>query len=260
MAEKSGLFNSVDGDKRSYQDADFAQMMSLFVGRSGYIPNYLNELEVVEGDSSLSVKVSYGAAWLGVNPGWWYINSEGAPEEDFSYYDPEATGTADYRIILELEREEARSIIARSVAYSDSLDGDINTYKIPLAKVSVDWDAPSITITDERIPCVLSTSGIAEKSEEWTLSFSDINKFIKCTNTGAINVTVPLNENIQLPINTEVVICQFVDQAEITVLPENDDVTVNSLDGALTTDGQYSAFTLRKIDTDEWIAIGALTS
>lgn len=256
MTQKCGFFNSEEGDVRTYQDVDFARMMSLLVGRSGYVPNYLNELEVVEGDSSLTVKVSSGAAWLGTESGWWYINDSN--NELDAFIDPGTGETVDYRIVLELDREFDRNISIDAVDYSEDLGGDINTYRISLAKVTIDWSGPSFTITDERVPCVASTSGIAEKNEAWTLSFSDINKFVKCTNTSAINVTVPLNATSALPINTEVVICQYTGNT-VTVAAQSG-VVVRALDGLNISDGQYSAFTLRKIGTDEWIAIGALTS
>ena len=74
MSAKCGFFNYNESNANRYQDVDFANMLSLFVGQSGYVPNYLGELEVVCGNSDRSVKIMPGGAWLGEVPGWWYIN------------------------------------------------------------------------------------------------------------------------------------------------------------------------------------------
>ncbi len=258
MAQTSGLFNSTETIQKKYQDIHFAQMMSFFVGQSGYIPNFKNELQVVAAEADRTVTLKSGGAWLGDPCGWWYENDE---DVSFGFSDPGTGQQAQYRIILRLDRETNLQVSAQVLGpTSIDLTQSENLYEISLVKVTVNGDDTSVVIEDERVPCIRSSSGIAEKSDAWTLSLTDMNKFIKCTNTAAINVTIPANNAVAFPVNTELVICQY-SAYPVTAVPDSSSgVVLRALDSSYTSDGQYSAFTLRKIGEDEWIAVGALTS
>lgn len=94
---------------------------------------------------------------------------------------------------------------------------------------------------------IASTSNILAAYAERTL---------RCTNAGAINLNVQPNGTIAIPVNTEIAILQY--GAGTVTFVEGAGVTINSVGGALGMDAQYSAATLKKLGTDEWILVGAL--
>ncbi len=254
--EFSGFYNSIEGNVIKYQDTHMAQMISLCTGESGYVPNYNDELQVIAHETKRAVWVSTGAAWLGVTAGWWYINQE--PKE--IVFDELTEGeTKTYLIVVRMDRTSELLAAVKSKYEAEGLEQTLETYEIPLAKVVASYDSNDVTITDVRVPCVRSNSGITKKSGSFSLGFSEMNKFIKCTNTAPINVILPLNATCELPINSEFIICQYTEHP-ITIVSETSGVVLRSLDNANVSDGQYAAFTLRKIGEDEWFAVGAISS
>ena len=140
------------------------------------------------------------------------------------------------------------------------ISNDLMTYYLPLAKVTISGDDTEAQIEDMRVPCVRSSLALDSKNETWTLSLNDVNKLILCSCTANFYVDVPADAEVEFPINTEIVICQY-GAYSVTARPKSGSgVLLRALDGNLTSDGQYSAFTLRKIDENEWLAVGALTS
>ncbi len=256
MAQYSGLFNSTETIERKYQDLDFAQMMSLCTGQSGYVPNYSDELKVTNVENERAVYIGTGAAWLGEHAGWWYLNTEPVK---ISFSGLLAGENKTYFIVLKLDRTAVLNIVAESKLESEGLTKALDIFELPLAKVTVSGDDTNVHIEDVRVPCIRSNSSVAEKDASFTLCHSDMNKFIKCINSQAINVTIPLNSTCELPINSEFVICQYTGYS-VTIVPETSGVLLRSLDGANVSDGQYAAFTLRKIAENEWFAVGALSS
>jgi len=79
-------------------------------------------------------------------------------------------------------------------------------------------------------------------------------KFLKCSNV--ITLTVQPNATIAFDIGTEITIFQY-GTGKITIA-EGSGVDIRSVDDALALDAQYSACTLKKIATDEWVLVGAL--
>jgi hypothetical protein len=99
---------------------------------------------------------------------------------------------------------------------------------------------------------------ITEITTSSTLSLSQAQEFLKCTNTSAITITIPTNSSVAFPTGTEIVITQYGTET-VTIAPDTG-VTMNSLLGHDQIAGQYGAATLKKIGTDEWLLIGALTA
>lgn len=91
-----------------------------------------------------------------------------------------------------------------------------------------------------------------------TLELTDASTVQKCTSGSATTITVPPNSAVAFAIDTEIAITQFgAGQITVTV---GAGVTIRSSGSALKTTEQYASATLKKIATDEWLLVGALTT
>lgn len=98
---------------------------------------------------------------------------------------------------------------------------------------------------------------IAERTASFTLALADIVSTQKLNHaTVAIVVTIPLNSVVAFPIGSEIVFFQYGD-ADCSFLATGG-VTIRSDSSALKIAGKYTAATLLKIGTDEWLLAGAI--
>jgi hypothetical protein len=95
------------------------------------------------------------------------------------------------------------------------------------------------------------------KTGSYTLVLGDKGKVIEMNVAGANQLTVPTNASEAFPIGTQITIVQY-GTGQVTIQGSGG-VTLRSLGGALKTVGQYSAASLFKRGTDEWIVFGSLT-
>ena len=91
-----------------------------------------------------------------------------------------------------------------------------------------------------------------------TLALTDAGDFLKCTNETAITITIPTNTAVAFTVGTEIIITQY--GAGTVTIAHDTGVNMNSLDSNDQIAGQYGSATLKKIGTDEWILVGALTA
>ena len=91
-----------------------------------------------------------------------------------------------------------------------------------------------------------------------TLALTDAGDFLKCTNSTAITITIPTNTAVAFTVGTEIIITQY--GAGTVTIAHDTGVNMNSLDSNDQIAGQYGSATLKKIGTDEWILVGALTA
>lgn len=103
-----------------------------------------------------------------------------------------------------------------------------------------------------------STSTVDTKVASYSVVLADAGKTIEMNVGSANNLTIPLNSSQALPIGTTIDIIQY--GAGQTTLVATGGVTVRSKDGNLKLTGRYSGATLYKRGTDEWVAVGDLTS
>jgi hypothetical protein len=96
------------------------------------------------------------------------------------------------------------------------------------------------------------------KTESYTLAVVDAGKVIEMNVASANNLTIPLNSSVAIPVGTTIDIVQY--GAGQTTLVPTSGVTVRSKEGALKLTGQYSAVSLYKRGTDEWVAVGDLSA
>jgi hypothetical protein len=93
---------------------------------------------------------------------------------------------------------------------------------------------------------------VAESTIARTLSTDDVGKWIRCTNAAAITIAVPAQADVAWPDDTEV----YIEQAGAGVITLDDsDVTLN---GALSSAGQYTALGLKRVAEDVWTVIGGV--
>ena len=104
----------------------------------------------------------------------------------------------------------------------------------------LDWDYPS--------DLTLNT----QTGTTYTLVLTDSGKFVTCSNGSAITVTVPTNAVAAFAIGTQVNIVQL-GAGQVTFTSS---ATIRSQGSKLKLNGQYSAATLVKIGTDEWVLVG----
>lgn len=92
----------------------------------------------------------------------------------------------------------------------------------------------------------------------YTLVLADAGKAVDVTSASAVAVTVPPNSSVAFALGTVVEIAQLgAGQLTITA---GAGVTLRSSGAKLKTTGQYSAASIRKIATNEWLVTGDLVA
>lgn len=87
-----------------------------------------------------------------------------------------------------------------------------------------------------------------------TLTITDAGTIQKAT--AAATITVPPNSSVAFPTSTQISIAALT--ASDVAIAAGSGVTIRSKDSKLKIDGQYASASLLKIDTDEWLLVGAL--
>ncbi|WP_432408644.1 hypothetical protein [Wukongibacter sp. M2B1] len=151
MAEKSGFFNSVNGD-RKYKADFFAEYFASFIG-NGVFPNPSDNLQVIANDN-MTVTVKQGSAWIN---GYFYVN-----DSDLILNIDNADGVLNRidRIVLQYSTLD-RTITAKikkgtfdSSPIALILQRDADAYELGIADIAINAGATSITqanITDLRL-------------------------------------------------------------------------------------------------------------
>lgn len=119
--------------------------------------------------------------------------------------------------------------------------------EIPLVQSST---TKKTTVTDLMIQNINAQTGTT-----YTLVLTDANRVVTLSNAAAITLTVPTNASVAFPIGTTVTIAQ-TGAGQVTV---SSSATIRATPGAKLR-AQYSAASLIKIATDEWLLVGDLTS
>jgi len=101
---------------------------------------------------------------------------------------------------------------------------------------------------------VESRSGAA-----YQLVLTDNQKLLKFPFTTGRNITVPLNATVPFPVGNRVDIMMMND-GQATIVGETGAVSIRSKGGNTKTNGKYTIVSIEKIDTNEWVLVGDLTS
>ena len=134
-------------------------------------------------------------------------------------------------------------------------DGD---YKTTL-KTSANNADRVYTFPDEN--CTLAAQEITlvdKTSTTNTLVISDLYRLIKVNNSSANSVLIPTNTSAPFPIGSQILITQY-GTGQTTITPDTG-VTLRSSGGKTKTSAQYAMATLIKINTNEWLLAGDITT
>ena len=97
----------------------------------------------------------------------------------------------------------------------------------------------------------------AQTGTTYTLVVGDASKAVECSNASAITLTVPPNASVAFAVGTVIEVLQ-VGAGQVTLAPGSG-VTLNAANG-LKTSKQWSAVTLRKRATNDWLVAGDAAS
>ena len=96
----------------------------------------------------------------------------------------------------------------------------------------------------------------AQTGTTYTLVLSDDGKVITMSNASANTLTIPKNSVVGFPVGTQITIIQ-IGAGQTTIAPVDGDVTLRHTT-TLKLRSQYSAVSLIKISTNEWLVFGDL--
>ncbi len=115
------------------------------------------------------------------------------------------------------------------------------------------FTAANANILASSIVALVTQSGTAV-----TAALTDVGKLISFTSGTAVAFTIPANATVAFSVGDQINVYQ-AGTATVTITPAAT-VTVRSSGAKLKTNDQFSIATCLKIDTNEWIALGNLTS
>lgn len=113
-----------------------------------------------------------------------------------------------------------------------------------------------VALTDPHTQYAKKIVTITDTTTSRILSLTDVDKYIRFTNTGAISVTIPTNTSVAIPIDSDIHIRQ-ANTGQITLVPENGTVTIATAE-TLKTRKIGSTLTIRKVDVNQWDVFGDL--
>ena len=93
----------------------------------------------------------------------------------------------------------------------------------------------------------------AQTGTTYTLVLTDAHDLVTLSNASAITLTIPIDSSVAFTIGDQVNLVQL-GAGQVTVGGAG--VTIRSQGSKLKLNGQYSAATLIKIDTNEWVLVG----
>ena len=121
-----------------------------------------------------------------------------------------------------------------------------------LAGLGLDWNAGTNKFDLE--PQLLNNNTVITKTSGFTLDPQDVNKTVLLSTSSPMNLTVPLNSSVNIPVGYKYTLVE-IGSGKTTFVPASG-VTINSKNSQLFIDTQYGQATLLKIDTDSWIVYG----
>lgn len=163
---------------------------------------------------------------------------------------------------LKHQNSDATATGQSTALYADS-NGDLkykndNDYYTTL-KTSTNTADRVYTYPDEN--CTLAPREVTIVEKTSTLNnivLTDLYKLIKTNNSSANDLRIPTNTSVPFPIGSQIIIVQY-GTGQTTIAPTGG-VTMRSSGGKTKIAAQYGMATLIKIDTDEWVLAGDITT
>jgi hypothetical protein len=138
-----------------------------------------------------------------------------------------------------------------TTAVTNAINGATGGYP-DLAGDGIDWN--SVDLRFDLEPQLLNNNTVITKTSGFTLDPLDVNKTILLSSSSAMNLTIPLNSAVEIPIGYKYTIVEM-GSGRTTFVPVSG-VTVNSKNSQMYIDSQYGSATLLKVGTNSWIAYG----
>jgi hypothetical protein len=144
-----------------------------------------------------------------------------------------------------------------NIAYLQSMLGDVKIIPATGYYVYISDDTGTNKVATQKW-VEENPIGFKDKtSTSNTLNLNDNGKFVKVSNSSANTLEVPLNSTYAFPVGSQITVMQT--NTGQTTLTAAAGVTLTSSSG-LKFRAQYSSATLVKLATDQWVAIGDLTT
>jgi hypothetical protein len=138
-----------------------------------------------------------------------------------------------------------------NTAVTNAINGAAGGYP-DLAGDGIEWN--SVDLRFDLEPQLLNNNTVITKTSGFTLDPLDVNKTILLSSSSAMNLTIPLNSAVEIPIGYKYTIVEM-GSGRTTFVPVSG-VTVNSKNSQMYIDSQYGSATLLKVGTNSWIAYG----
>ena len=145
-----------------------------------------------------------------------------------------------------------QQFVATSI--TTAISGVVGEYSL-LAGDAIDWNTVDARFDVE--PRLANVGTVITKSANFTLSPDDVGKTILINSSAPINVFLPENSSVPLPVGYAVDIIQ-TGTGSVTVSEGSGAVSINSKSNIKSLDGQYSKGTLVKIADNTWFFFGNL--
>jgi cell division septation protein DedD len=138
-----------------------------------------------------------------------------------------------------------------NTAITNAISGATGGYPA-LAGNGIDWN--SVDLRFDLEPQLLNNNTVITKTSGFTLDPVDVNKTILLSTSSPMNLTVPLNSSVNIPVGYKYTLVE-IGSGKTTFVPASG-VTINSKNSQLFIDTQYGQATLVKVDTNSWVAYG----
>jgi hypothetical protein len=138
-----------------------------------------------------------------------------------------------------------------NTAITNAISGATGGYPA-LAGDGIDWN--SVDLRFDLEPQLLNNNTVITKSSGFTLDPVDVNKTILLSTSSPMNLTIPLNSSVNIPVGYKYTLVE-IGSGKTTFVPASG-VTINSKNSQLFIDTQYGQATLVKVDTNSWVAYG----
>lgn len=99
--------------------------------------------------------------------------------------------------------------------------------------------------------------GVTATTTAHTLTLDDAGKAVEVTSATPVDVTIPLNATVALPVGTVVEVYQL-GAGQVSIVATSG-VTLESRGNLTDLSGQYAVASLRKRATDTWVLAGDLS-
>lgn len=115
-------------------------------------------------------------------------------------------------------------------------------------------NGPASLDSSGKVAASQASARIVTVNSSKTLGLNDAGTFQRCTNTGAITVTIPANAAVAFPVGTEIEI--YRSGSGTVTIAQAGSVTIECAESSYGIADQYTSVALKKLDTNVWALQG----